>query len=205
MTRPARSLAVLVAGVAMAVGLGACSLDVADPGAGESTESGDPAQAPSDVSTVDPGSTPTDVSDSGASESAESGDPAQEPGDASPGGLGFTPVTDLVKGDCVEEIPDLEKGFDGVVLVGCRTAHVAQVIGSYEVADGGWPGRDALAADASAQCAEVRAGAIRADAPTTDRFLNFWPDEQEWQAGYHTVTCLFLAEDGARLTRSVLN
>lgn len=196
MIRPAKSLAALVAGVAMTVGLGACSLDVVDPGASES--------AGADASTGDPGSTPTDAADSGASESVESGGPAQEPSDASPSGLGFTPVTDLAKGDCIEEVPDLES-FDGVVLVGCRTAHVAEVIGFYEVTDGDWPGRDALAADATAQCPGVRAEAIRADAPTTDRFLNFWPDEQEWQAGYRTVTCLFLAEEGALLTRSVLN
>lgn len=179
--RRCRAVAALALVAAMTTGLSACALDVA-----HDAETGAPATS---------------------AEAADSGDQRQASDSAAADGPRSTPTTELRKGDCIGHLIGqlaITGRADEVDLVDCATPHDAQVGGNFTVAGDSWPGKDALQVSARVECPIVLSDALVSDTPALDFFF-LWPEEHEWDAGSHLVSCLVRAADGEPLSESVLS
>jgi hypothetical protein len=88
--------------------------------------------------------------------------------------------------------------------VACGTAHDGEVVGTFDAADGAYPGETGLRDDAARQCPPLFASYVEIDfkASTLD-ILPLVPTQVAWQAGTREVSCVALTTDGSKLTGSV--
>ncbi len=94
----------------------------------------------------------------------------------------------------ITELPTLE----------CSTAHNAEVVHTFEVPEGDWPGMSAIDDAISANCLpafESYVGEPFAEAENFDMFL-LTPTEQSWGQGDREVICIAYTLDGSTTTTS---
>ncbi len=82
-------------------------------------------------------------------------------------------VSDLRVGDCLTGVADGESA--AVQVVPCRSRHEGEVRARVQLAEGGWPGRKAVIAQAGRRCRES---------------FFFAPSESSWRQDDRVVTCI---------------
>lgn len=100
-------------------------------------------------------------------------------------------VFNLRVGDCLVDVaPDADTTT--VEAVPCAEPHGAQVLSTFELPDGPWPGRDAVLRPAEERCpAHLR------DLPVSTAGLKsfyLFPTESSWPLGDHQIVCLATSE-----------
>lgn len=96
----------------------------------------------------------------------------------------------LQAGHCLAELPE-DGAVDGVRVVPCDTAHVAEVVGRLELPDGAWPGRDSVTSRITTWCDMDTAQADAGFEPVV------WvPTERGWGRGDRVGMCLAWLPEG---------
>lgn len=96
----------------------------------------------------------------------------------------------LQAGHCLAELPE-DGAVDGVRVVPCDTAHVAEVVGRLELPDGAWPGRDSVTSRITTWCDMDSAQADAGFEPVV------WvPTERGWGRGDRVGMCLAWLPEG---------
>ncbi len=109
-------------------------------------------------------------------------------------------------GTCLDGIgPGIDLVSQAPTTVDCRTAHDAEVVGTYN-ADGPaqYPGESSLMTSAANQCPTLFKAYVGSDfgASRLD-ILPVVPTEVAWDAGAREISCVALTTDGSKLTGSV--
>jgi hypothetical protein len=111
--------------------------------------------------------------------------------------------TNLVVGNCFEAPADLTSG-DPLQAVDCAEPHSSEVVGVLELADGDFPGLDAVVTQAEAGCLEQFASYVGVEyAESTLNVVYFHPTEVSWTLGDRKVICGAGMMDGTPLTETV--
>jgi hypothetical protein len=116
---------------------------------------------------------------------------------------GPSTAADLETGDCVAG--DVEAVTDEVEVVDCDEEHVLQAMGTFEAAEGDFPGDEELAAQGFAQCQgtlfETFVGIPYVESAT---IYASWltPDADAWDDGERTVVCVAHTQDRSPTTGS---
>ncbi|WP_146080506.1 MULTISPECIES: septum formation family protein [unclassified Pseudoclavibacter] len=118
---------------------------------------------------------------------------------ASPDAPRMVPITELSAGDCFSSNAEQTVA---TIAGSCDTPHLYQVlsIAPSELGEG-FPGEEALTAEADAQCAADFAG-LGSNATAGLTALHLVPSEASWAEGDRDLACLVASSDGAELTGS---
>ncbi len=103
----------------------------------------------------------------------------------------------LRPGDCLVWSPDPAREVTPT-RAGCDQPHLDQVTGVVDLTGPfpGWPGRPALDAAASKDCADAARNLFGgADAVPHMRVASIYPEEAAWQAGTHALVCTVRTDD----------
>ncbi len=157
-----------------------------------------------------PTSSPTAAAQSAAPSSTPSAEAEQAQTPAT--GLQFatTPAapgehawTDLAGGECLT--PFTNAWAQTFTVVDCSTPHAAQLTARLPVQADGYPGADALSAQAAEQCQTSSALDTAAAASVGDVQVQgaYAPDESTWQQGDRFVSCFVTRSSGQELTGSL--
>lgn len=105
----------------------------------------------------------------------------------------------LAPGDCVNDLED-EGLQSSLPAVACAEPHEGEVYALFDVTmDGGWPGEDAISAEADSGCLD-RLGSYSPDAQDDDTVTLYYvyPTRSSWQDGDREVICIVYFLDGPR-------
>ncbi len=109
-------------------------------------------------------------------------------------------------GTCLDGItPGVDLVSQAPTTVDCRTAHDAEVVGTYNAdAAPSYPGESSLTTSAEYQCPALFKGyvGIAFGASKLD-ILPVVPTQVAWSAGTREISCLAITMDGSKLTGSV--
>jgi hypothetical protein len=113
-----------------------------------------------------------------------------------------TSVFDLKPGDCFDEPSSLGEITD-LQVVDCADPHDYEAFGAFDVADGPFPGEDALddAAFACVPLFEDYVGSSYEDTPNLD-IAWLAPTAESWSNGDRSISCSLYDIDGDKLTGS---
>jgi Domain of unknown function (DUF4190)/Septum formation len=98
---------------------------------------------------------------------------------------GTESVFDLRVGDCVNDLEETTAEVS-VEVVPCAQPHDAEVISSFELPEGDYPGEDSIFQVADRRCSR-ELGAVASAEP-----FYFYPTEQSWGTGDRKVNCVAL-------------
>jgi hypothetical protein len=78
-------------------------------------------------------------------------------------------------------------------LSSCAQPHNGQVVGTFVLSGGAWPGSQAVRGQASAGCAAMLSGVLRERglSPGVSGLI-YTPDQQAWSSGSRTASCVLL-------------
>ena len=100
---------------------------------------------------------------------------------------------DVRAGDCAAELPD-EPGY-GLDLVPCWDLHLYEVLGSFDLAAGSYPGEDVVDSRAEAGCADLFADRRGISYDDSDLEMQYFsPLAETWQDD-RSVVCVIYAAD----------
>jgi hypothetical protein len=117
-----------------------------------------------------------------------------------PGERGF--LAQLRPGDCYDYPADTAS--TSVIGRNCAEPHDGQMILTFELADGPWPGKDRLHTMANAGCDTRLTAAFAGDRPAEDLDITMsLPTQVAWAARDRTVHCA-LTTNGTKLTKTLL-
>ncbi len=106
-------------------------------------------------------------------------------------------ISDVRTGDCIEKFS--EGRVSDIKVVPCTSAHAGQVIGSFKLANGSYPGEAKIAAQADSRCADLVPASL-ANSNRKDLGIAYlYPQAANWALGDRTVQCIVVS-DGAPLT-----
>lgn len=119
------------------------------------------------------------------------------------GGCSDGSVFDLAVGDCFDAGTDADEVRD-VPIVDCTEPHDHEVFHIFEVADGAFPGDDALLDRARDECLPALDEYLRAevDRAELDAFP-ITPSEGSWENGDRAVVCALTAASGDKLEHAL--
>jgi hypothetical protein len=102
---------------------------------------------------------------------------------------GKTPATELVSGNCIDG--DTQGQVSRVKVVDCTSPHSAEVMGTFAINDGAFPGNEALVDQAEQRCPDyVPEGA---DPQLAVYYLV--PSTETWAEGDRDVVCLIVSTE----------
>lgn len=98
-------------------------------------------------------------------------------------------------GDCLNDTEADE--VVTVPIVPCDQEHDFEAYSSFQLADGGYPGEDAIFERGDAQCRADFAEFVGVDWEASELdFRYFYPTEESWSSGDREVLCLLFDPDG---------
>jgi hypothetical protein len=96
-------------------------------------------------------------------------------------------------GDCFDDTIDAngEYVYTGVpLIVPCAEPHDNEVFEVFQLAEGAYPGSDALGEQGEALCVGAFTDFVGVDWSVSPLdYLWIWPEEDEWDAGGHEIIC----------------
>jgi hypothetical protein len=105
-------------------------------------------------------------------------------------------ANDVREGDCVRDVPDVNRAVTSLTAVSCAEPHRAEVVRVIVVPDGDFPGEAALARRAQDECARgLAAYAPRAAQDQRLSLLYLHPRQASWMLGDRQITCLAVHAD----------
>ncbi|MEL6891873.1 MAG: septum formation family protein [Actinomycetota bacterium] len=109
----------------------------------------------------------------------------------------------LQLGDCIESLGDGD-GFDSLPVVPCSARHQAEIYHVFDLADGPWPGSDAVRDRAADGCVGAFARFVGVDfAASSYDVTPLRPSEASWnEIGDRQVLCALFEVDGSPMTGS---
>lgn len=122
---------------------------------------------------------------------------------------GMTDVFELAVGDCVNGVSGTTREaeeFTSTPVVACSEPHEAEVIASFRLEQGRYPGEEVVVAQAQERCADLIVAQLPS-APRPGELLPFYfyPTDESWEhADDRTVHCLAMPARG-RTTGSLLD
>lgn len=120
--------------------------------------------------------------------------------------LGGGNVFELAVGDCFGDTDDADGGrISDVPIVACSEPHDREVFHTFTVADGEFPGEDALMAQAEDLCIPVFEEYVGAAYGSGSRLgiLPITPTQGSWDNGDREVVCALYDLQGAQLEGSM--
>ena len=128
--------------------------------------------------------------------------PDTEPPASSAGG-GEASVFLLEVGDCFDE-PDITAAVSDVPIVPCDQPHDNEVYAIYDLADGDYPGQDAVETSALDGCLERFEPFVGRDYATSALdYFHLTPTVESWSAGDREVICSVYRVDLEKMTGSM--
>ena len=110
----------------------------------------------------------------------------------------------LAVGDCFDDPDDLTN-VGSVAAVPCDQPHDNQVYAVFDLADGDWPGQDAVGEQAALGCIDRFDAAIGEAYETSPLDIApLYPSADTWTAGDREVVCAAYNVDLSKITGSVL-
>lgn len=120
---------------------------------------------------------------------------------------GHLSVTELRSGDCFQNAAGNQPvtgTMTQITAVSCTSPHNAQVIAVLPVSGSAYPGAAAFEAQAQPGCkAAAKADVDPAKATASMNLLWFYPEQQAWINGQHSISCV-VADSSEDLTSSLL-
>jgi Domain of unknown function (DUF4190)/Septum formation len=120
---------------------------------------------------------------------------------------GHLSITELHAGDCFQNNGGNQPNAgttSQITAVTCTTPHNAQVIALLPISGSAYPGEAAFQAQADSGCkAKAAADLDPALITSSMNLLWYYPDQQAWTGGQHSITCV-VADSSQDLTSSLL-
>ncbi|WP_199545715.1 DUF4190 domain-containing protein [Streptomyces sp. N35] len=110
------------------------------------------------------------------------------------------------KGQCFNVPAGAEEGYvEKINIVPCAGPHDSEVYGSFRLEHSTFPGQGAIEDVAAERCAtQLDEYVVDADALPGNVVFDFIsPTQESWNVGDREVTCVFVDEDGGKLTSSL--
>jgi hypothetical protein len=107
---------------------------------------------------------------------------------------------DLEVGMCLTLDPREDKQISGALpVVGCAKTHASEVIGTFTMPKGAYPGADGIRREADKKCPALLGDYVKVTAEMASYAFGYLaPSRAQWALGNRVVACLVIEPDGKR-------